>query len=319
MKRTAIQSDLMLLGASMIWGLAFVAQKIGCRYVPTFTFNGVRFLLGGVSLLPLILATHRGGGKKRRADFAAALVPGVLTGGILFAAATLQQLGIFTVPAGEAAFITDTYIVMVPLVGLFLHQRVHPILWPSIGLSLAGLYLVGVTGAFHVSAGVWYEIIGAVFWSGHILVVDRFSPRTDPLMFSMVQFLTCGVLSLASGLAVERTSPAAVWQAAGPILYGGLLSVGVAYTLQVIGQRVASPAHAAIILSMESFFAAVGGLLILKENLGLRGYLGCLMMVAGMVLSQLPEVLRAAARPAEVPDAGTSAENGKNIQNQSPS
>lgn len=314
MKKSVMQSDLMLLGASVIWGLAFVAQKIGCRFVPTFTFNGVRFLLGGASLLPLILVLRRGGGATRRSGFRAALAPGLLTGGILFAAATLQQLGIFTVPAGEAAFITDTYIVMVPLVGLLLHQRVHPILWPSIALSLTGLYLIGVTGAFHISAGIWYEIIGAVFWSGHILVVDRFSPRTDPLMFSMVQFLTCGVLSLAAGLVTEHTSPAALWQAAGPILYGGLLSVGVAYTLQVLGQRVASPAHAAIILSMESFFATIGGLLLLRENLGLRGYLGCLLMVAGMLLSQLPGIRQASARRTEPGNIRIDPENGKNIQ-----
>lgn len=316
MKKSVVQSDLMLLGASVIWGLAFVAQRIGCRYVPAFTFNGVRFLLGGVSLLPLILALHRDGAQSRRANYRQALAPGMLTGGILFVAAALQQMGMSTVPAGEAAFITDTYIVLVPLVGLLLHQRVHPVIWPSIALSLTGLYLVGVTNAFTVSRSVWYEIIGAVFWSGHILVVGRFSPRTDPLMFSQVQFLTCGVLSLATGLAVENATPAGLLKAAVPLLYGGLLSVGVAYTLQVLGQRVALPAHAAIILSMESFFATIGGLLILRENLGRRGYLGCALMVAGMMLSQLPGLLRSAAghRPASrgAPEASDEKNKDKN-------
>lgn len=293
MKKAVVRSDLMLLGASVIWGLAFVAQKVGARYVPAFTFNGVRFLLGGLSLLPLILMMHRREAWGRRWEaYRRALAPGLLTGCVLFAAATLQQLGVTTVAAGEAAFITDTYIVMVPLVGLLLHQRVHPIIWPSILLSLGGLYLIGVSGTLTISRGVWYEIIGAVFWSGHILIVDRFSPRTDPLMFSQIQFFTCGVLSLLTGLLVEHVRPGALLLAAWPILYGGLLSVGVAYTLQVVGQRVASPAHAAIILSMESFFATLGGLAILREDLGLRGYLGCLLMVSGMTLSQLPQFFR---------------------------
>ena len=287
MKNQVLRSYLLLLAASAIWGLAFVAQRVGGRYVPAFTFNAVRFILGSLSLLPLILYINRRMPDKAVGTFRDALPAGLLTGCVLFFGASFQQLGMSTVPAGEAAFITDMYIVLVPLFGLLLHQRIRALTWVSIGIALAGLYFVSVTGAFTVSRGVLYEIAGAVFWSGHILVVDRFSRRVDPLKFSMIQFMTCGVLSLAAGLAWEKATVGGLMRGAVPILYGGLLSVGVAYTLQVIGQKYAKPSHSAVILSMESLFAALGGFLILRENLGLRGYVGCGLMIAGVLLSQV--------------------------------
>ena len=287
MKNRVLRSHLLLMAASLIWGLAFVAQRVGGRYVPAFTFNAVRFILGSLSLFPLIVYMRRRMRGKVAGTFRDALPAGILTGCVLFFGASFQQLGIATVPVGEAAFITDMYIVIVPLFGLLMHQRIRALTWGSIGIATAGLYFVSVTGDFTVSRGVLYEIAGAVFWSGHILVVDRFSKRVDPLKFSMIQFLTCGGLSLAVGLAFEKATAGGLIQGAVPILYGGLLSVGVAYTLQVIGQKYAKPSHSAIILSMESLFAALGGFVILRENLGPRAYLGCGLMIIGVLLSQI--------------------------------
>ena len=282
-----IRATLVLLIAAAIWGLAFVAQRVGMDHLGPFTFNGIRFALGGLSLLPLIWFFRR--------QPAAAVpqkppLPVFATGGIagliLFIAASLQQVGILDTTAGKAAFITCLYIVLVPLVGLLMKRKIARSTWLGSLLSMVGLYLLSIQEDFSIGQGDLLELIGALFWTGHILYIDHISRRVDTLKLAAIQFATCSALSAVVAVWTETTTPGAVLAATVPLLYGGFGSVGVAYTLQIIGQKNASPAHAALVLSMETVFAAVGGFLILNEILGSRELAGCVLMLAGMLLSQ---------------------------------
>ncbi|MCD6580881.1 MAG: DMT family transporter [Desulfuromusa sp.] len=277
---------------AIIWGFAFVAQRVGMDYVGPFTFNAVRFALGSLSLLPLILLLQ-----KRQPDIVhqqdsddtnkSVLFGGVLAGGALFAGASLQQAGLVYTTAGKAGFITGLYVVIVPLLGLFWHQRPHIGTWMGAILAAVGLYFLSITKEFNISFGDLLVLIGAFFWAGHVLLIGWLAPRTNSLKLAAAQFAVCSLLSFLTALAIETMSIASIWQAAVPILYGGIASVGIAYTLQVIAQRDAHPAHSAIILSLEGLFAAIGGWLLLGEMLSLRGLFGCAMMLAGMFFSEL--------------------------------
>jgi len=283
-----IRSNLLLLTTAAIWGFAFVAQRVGAQYLGTFTFNGVRFALGAFSLLPLIMVRYKKTGASRRERFlpGSAWRAGTIAGAILFSGASLQQLGLVETTAGKAAFITGLYIVIVPLLGIFLQQRIHPCAWLGVAVATAGLYLLCITKSFTIAGGDLLELSGAFFWALHILAIDRFLKKVDAVKLSFIQFLTCAALSLIVASFFEKINPAAFSRAMIPLLYGGIGSVGVAYTLQVVGQKHAKPSHAALILSMETVFAGIGGSLILGETLGVRGYLGCVLMLAGMLLAQ---------------------------------
>ena len=282
-----IRATLILLTAAAIWGLAFVAQRVGMDHLGPFTFNGIRFALGGLSLLPLIWFFRRQPPVAPPAGRLPVLPTGVIAGLILFTAASLQQVGILDTTAGKAAFITCLYIVLVPLAGLLMKRRISRSVWLGCGLSLAGLYLLCIREDFTIGQGDLLELIGALFWTVHILYIDQVSRRVDTLKLAAIQFATCSALSAVVAVATETAATAeAVLAAAVPLLYGGFGSVGVAYTLQIIGQKNASPAHAALVLSLETVFAAVGGFLILNEILGSRELAGCALMLAGMLLSQ---------------------------------
>ena len=250
-----------------------------------------RFALGSLSLLPLLWYSNRKTPSPIGTDSEkqiSALPAGLLIGCVLFTAASLQQIGLLVTTASKAAFITGLYLVFVPLLGIFLRHRIHPLTWSGVMLATIGLYFLSVTKDFTMGWGDLLELGGAFFWAIHILLVDHFAKKLSALRLCLVQFLTCTVLSLTAALIFEKITLHGLEQALIPILYGGIFSVGVAYTLQVIGQRHAKPAPAAIILSLEAVFAAIGGWLILGENLGARGYLGCGLMLAGMLFSQLP-------------------------------
>lgn len=294
MKKTELTSSLLLLLAACIWGLAFVAQRVGGALVQPFYFNGVRFLLGALSLLPLIAFLGRGKPKEEKTPFFRALPAGLAAGTVLFIASSLQQIGMEGTTAGKAGFITGLYVVLVPVLGVFLRRNTRAQTWISAALAAAGLYFISVTGGFTVAGGDLYEIAGAFFWAVHILLIDRLSQRLSAIHLNFFQCITCSLLSLAAGAAFETVTVRNLTAAAIPILYGGLFSVGVAYSLQIAGQKHAKPSHSAIILSMESVFAALGGFVILHENLGPRAYFGCFLMIAGMILSQLPGFSRQA-------------------------
>ena len=280
----ALRADLLLLLTAFIWGFGFVAQRIGMQHIGPFAFSGLRFLLGAASLLPLMWWLGRG--RPRSGDRRTLLWGGLVAGAFLFIGASLQQVGLVYTTAGKAGFITGLYIVIVPLLGLLWGQRTRRDTWLGALLALIGLYLLSVSEDFTLAYGDLLELIGAFFWAGHVLVIGWLAPRCDVLALSFLQFLACGLLSLLVAAAIETTSVAAVLDSATAIAYAGVMSVGVAFTLQVLGQREAPASHAAILLSLEAFFAALGGMLILDESLGARGATGCALMLAGMLISQ---------------------------------
>ncbi|TWH45461.1 DMT family transporter [Sporomusa sp. KB1] len=287
---SAMKSNLLLLFAAAIWGFAFVAQRVGMEHVGPFTFNGIRFVLGSLSLLPLIFYFQKKPQASPKMNVTGALLPGFLAGLILFTAASLQQIGLIYTTAGKAAFVTCLYIVLVPILGIFLQQRVSKATWLSAVLAVVGLYLLCVKESFFISYGDLLQLIGALFWSVHILLIDHFADRVDVLKLSFFQFVTCGLLSMGTAFGLETITLAGLRGALIPILYGGFCSVGIAYTLQVVGQKHSPPAQAAIILSMETVFATIGGFLLLDEWLGFQELVGCALMLAGMLLTQLQGV-----------------------------
>ncbi len=252
-----------------------------------FTFNSLRFALGGLSLIPLTFLFKSSSLTKEQAGWKAALLPGLLAGVILFIAASLQQIGLNWTTAGKAAFLTGFYILLVPVFGVFIKR--HPTLgvWIGAVLGLVGLYFLSITAEFTMGFGDGLQLIGAVFWALHILVIDRFVPNLDPLKLSVIQFGVCSLLSLGVAVPLETFTWAGLQGGLVPLLYAGFGSVGIAYTLQVVGQRGVAPGPAALILSLETVFAAFGGGLLLGETLGPREILGCALMLAGMVLAQV--------------------------------
>ncbi|MFH0815807.1 MAG: DMT family transporter [Methanobacteriota archaeon] len=286
-----VRADAYLLITAALWGLAFVAQREAMDSVGPFLFNGVRFALGALALLPLILWFRSRDAARpvngAPADRSALVKGGLLAGCILFIAASLQQAGLVYTGAANAGFITGLYVVLVPVFGIALGRRTGTGTWLGVLLVLAGLYLLSVGDDFSMSKGDLLVLLGAVFWALHVLVIGRLSPGLDPFKLAASQFAVCGALSIGAALAVEELSASGLTGAWLPILYGGFVSVGIAYTLQVVAQRDAHPSHAAIILSLEAAFAALGGWLLLGEGLGTRGLAGCALMLAGMVASQL--------------------------------
>ena len=274
-----------LLLASVIWGFAFVAQRAGMEHVGPFTFNGVRFLLGSASLVPLLLLRRdrRAPEAEDRKGIAWGLA---LAGLVLFAGASLQQVGIVYTTAGKAGFITGLYVVIVPVLGLLRRQRIGLSVWGGALLAVAGLYLLSVTGGFGLGLGDGLVLASAFGWAVHVHVIGWLAGRARPLLVACVQFAICGALSLVVGLVAERIPFADLLRAGVPILYAGLLSTGVAYTLQVVGQRRVDPARAGIVLSLEGSFAVLGGWLILGEAMTSRTLAGCGLMLLGMIASQ---------------------------------
>ena len=300
-KQHTVQADLLLLLVALIWGFGFVAQRAGMDHIGPYTYNGIRFLLGGFRLLPLVLRRPAVPLAERSRQIPLARA-GLLAGIVLFLAATLQQVGLQYTTAGKAGFITGLYVVLVPIIGMAFRQRTNTGTWVGAAAASGGLYLLSVNEALHIEPGDLLELIGALFWAVHVLLLGWLSPRTAPVRLALVQFLVCGVLSLVTGLVLEPFSLEAVRAAAVPILYGGVCSVGAGYTLQVVVQRRAHPAHAAILLSLESPFAALGGWLLLGELLSGRALIGCSLMLAGMLLSQLwPTLTRKRAAAAASP------------------
>lgn len=294
MKSNEIKSVLILMLTAVIWGFAFVAQRVGMEHVGAFTYNGVRFALGSLSLLPLIyyLSKRANSHNSEEADLKTTLKFGIILGCVLFTASSLQQVGLIYTTAGKAGFITSLYIVLVPIFGIFLKHRTHRSTWIGALTAATGLYLLSVNENFTVEFGDILEIIGAVFWTIQILLVDKLVRNINPVKLSCVQFVTCSFLSMTVALIFEDVNIVGITEGIAPILYGGIMSVGIAFTLQAVAQKGAKPSHAAIAMSMESVFAAIGGALILSERLPLKGYLGCGLIFAGMLISQAENFIR---------------------------
>jgi len=317
MNKCALRADIFLLLTAGIWGFGFVAQRSGMEYVGPFAFNGIRFILGSLSLLPLILWRE----KKLTTIFTTKWCRySLAAGGCLFIAVLLQQFGLMFTTAGNAGFITGLYVVLTPIFGIFLGRKTGRATWLGSLFTLAGLYFISAVGNLDsINPGDIITVISAVFWACHVLLIDRLVRDIDPIALSSGQFAVCGLLALAGAFLVEphiaplteRLNPALLeagtfaWLpfpslladlsahtiafpvgALIPILYGGLGSVGIAYTLQAVAQRDAPPAHATIILCFEGCFAALGGALLLSEKIGHWTLLGFILMLAGMLVTQ---------------------------------
>ena len=286
MKSKSMQSNLLLLLTAVIWGGGFVAQRLGMQQIGPFIFNGFRFLIGGLTLLPVIIF------RRKRVDESSAstkqiLLIGCAAGLLVFFGATFQQLGLVYTTAGKAGFITGLYVIIVPLLGIIMGDKAPKNTWLGAVLAVIGLYLLSATDGLSIAAGDGMVLIGAFFWAFHVQFIARFSSRVDPVQLSFVQSIFTSLISFAIGFTREAFVSSQVISAVMPILYGGVISIGIAYTLQIVAQRNAKPSHAAIILSLESVFAVFFGWLILGEFLSTRVIAGCILMLSGMMISQI--------------------------------
>lgn len=280
----------MLFLTAFIWGTAFVAQSVGMDYLGPFGFNGIRSLIGGVALLPCIYILGKiNKNSNEKGDVKTLAAGGICCGLALFAASSMQQIGIQYTTAGKAGFITAFYIVLVPVFGIFLGKKTGWKIWLAVALALAGLYFLCITESFSVGRGDIYVFIGALLFTVHILVIDYFAPRTDGVKMSCIQFFVAGILSMFPMAAFETTTVEGIMRSWGPLLYAGVLSCGVAYTLQIIGQKNMNPTVASLILSLESCISVLAGWAILGEQLSVREGVGCILMFAAIVLAQIPE------------------------------
>jgi drug/metabolite transporter (DMT)-like permease len=296
MNREALRADLLLLLTACIWGFAFVAQRTGMEYMGPFTFNGVRFLLGSFSLVPLALLRCRAPARGKPLTLKVFVGSSALAGTCLFLAASLQQIGIIYTTAGNCGFITGLYVVLTPILGIFLGRKTRLPTWIGAALTFTGLFFLSAAsrifggdaapGSFAVNAGDLITAVSALFWTFHVLIIDNLVRRVDAVALSLGQFFCCGFFSLVIACFTETIVPAQLAAALVPILYGGICSVGIAYTLQAVAQKYAPPAHATILLSLEGTFAAIGGVLILSEPLGTWTLLGFILMLSGMFATQ---------------------------------
>jgi drug/metabolite transporter (DMT)-like permease len=286
MNRSALRTDLLMLLTAAIWGSTFVAQQMGMDTVGPFTYTGARMLLGAALVAPLWW--WRGG------PFASVpLVPsqgvlgaGALLGLVLFIAINLQQVGLLGTSVSNAGFITGLYVVLVPVLMRLGGAAVSRQVWVAVTVATLGMYLLSVKADATIAPGDWLQLGGALMWAVHMLLVGHLARRHDPLRLSVLQYLVAGVLSMLVALNRETITLDGMLQASGAIAWGGILSIGVAYTLQVIAQRDAVASHAAVIYSSEGLFSAIGGWVMLNEQLALRGWLGALLICAAMVLAQ---------------------------------
>lgn len=276
----------LLLITAVIWGLGFVAQVLGMNYLSPFAFIGARFLLGAASLMPLVVFFYYRNWLLQ-SSLRTVLIGSLVLGVILFAAGSLQQVGIVYSNASNAGFITGLYMVLVPLIGLAFRHRPGLNAWLGTVLALVGLFLLSVKADFSMGYGDTLLLIGAVGWALHILAIDHFASRAAPLLLALGQFFVCGVLAVGVSVVWETTTWDQMRAATNVLIYAGVITVGVAYTLQVIAQERADPTHAAIILSLEAVFGAIGGYLFLQEQLTSRELWGCTLMLAGMLVSQV--------------------------------
>lgn len=293
MQKTRIRNSLLLLLTAAIWGTAFVAQSVGMDYVGPFTFSAVRSLIGGVVLLPVIwgLGRLRDGQDRREStpqDRKNLIVGGVACGVMLFIASNLQQFGIQYTTVGKAGFITAFYIVLVPVMGIFIRRRCPALVWTGVALALVGLWLLCMGGdTLTIGTGDLLVFCGAIMFAVHILVIDHFSNLAEGVKLSCIQFFVCGALSAVCMFCFEQPDAAAVWAARGSILYAGVMSCGVAYTLQIVGQKGMNPTAASLILSLESVISVLAGWVLLHQKLSGRELLGCALVFVAVLFVQV--------------------------------
>ncbi|MCF2670064.1 DMT family transporter [Butyricicoccus pullicaecorum] len=284
-----LRANLMLITTALIWGVAFVAQSVGMDYIGPFTFNCVRSLLGGLVLLPCIFLLDRLDGGKTAAQKKWPVLGGVCCGVVLAVASSLQQIGIAHTSVGKAGFITALYIVIVPLLGLLGGKRVGGRIWAAVALAVAGMYLLCITESFTIGLGDLLVLLCAFCFSIHILVIDHFSPNVDGVRMSCIQFFTAGILCGVPMLLFESPNLTDICAAWAPIAYAGIMSCGVAYTLQVVAQKHTDPTVASLLLSLESVISVLAGWVLLGQALSPRELTGCALSFCAIILAQLPD------------------------------
>lgn len=296
------KNALLLFMAAFIWGIAFVAQSSAAEFIRPFTFNGIRCLIGGITLLPLVLFLQS---KKHTSlllgetfaknplfsteELRYGIPGGIACGICLCFGSTLQQFGIEQTTVGKAGFITALYIIFVPIVScIFFHKKIALPILVSVVLGLIGLFLLCITEKLSISTGDFYVLLCSFAFTAHILVIDYFSDKADGVLLSCIQFLTCGLISLPFICFMERPELSQIWAARLPILYAGVLSCGVAYTLQIVGQKNTNPTIASLILSLESVVSVLAGWVLLGQTLSGREIAGCIVMFIAIIIAQLP-------------------------------
>ena len=306
-----LKNSLLLLLTATIWGIAFVAQSEGGEAVGPLTFNATRNIIGSLVLIPVILLLNKINPQSNSADFTESdrqpmassgsnpfsrnktlIAGGIICGICLCLASNFQQFGIQYTSVGKAGFLTACYIIIVPILGLFMKKKCSPFIWVAVVMALIGLYLLCITDGFSIGKGDFLVLICAFLFSLHILVIDYFSPKTDGVKMSCIQFLTGGMLGAICMFLFESPNMAMILNAAGPILYTGIMSTGVGYTLQILGQKGLNPTVAALIMSLESVFSVLSGYLFLHQLLTTRELIGCVLMFIAIVLAQLPDIRR---------------------------
>ena len=292
----SLKNSLMLFLTALIWGVAFVAQSVSAEYIGAFTFNGIRCFLGGLLHLPFIMFTDKKraqtNDKTDSIDYSwknkKLLTGGILCGIILCIASNLQQIGITYTTVGKAGFITALYVVLVPIAGIFLHKKTSVLTWISVVLSVIGLYLLCIKEDISIQKGDFYVLLCAIVFTLHIIIIDYFVNFVDGVKMSCIQFFVCSVLSFIVMLFTETPDMNNIFSASVSILYAGILSCGVAYTLQIVGQKGINPTVASLILCLESVISALAGWLILGQKLSTREFTGCALMFTAIILSQIP-------------------------------
>ena len=289
------KNAVLLFTAAFIWGTAFVAQSVGMEYLGPFGFNGIRNFVGSLALLPCIFLLNKINRRSEaveqnepQRDRKVLWIGGICCGLCLFVASTLQQIGMQYTSVGKCGFITAFYIVLVPVFGIFLKKKVGWKVWMAVALAVVGLYFLCITDGFSLGKGDIYIFLCAVVYTMHILVIDHFSPLVDGIKMSCIQFFTCSILSAVCMALFETVNVSNLLHAWIPILYAGILSSGVGYTLQIIGQKGLNPTTASLLMSLESVFSVLAGWIFLHQALSGRELSGCILMFAAIVLVQLP-------------------------------
>ena len=286
-----MKNNILLVLTALIWGCAFVAQSVGMDFVGPFTFNMARFLIGAIVLLPVIwfMDRQRKTSAEKGAGQKTLIIGGICCGIALAVASTLQQWGILFTTVGKAGFITAMYIVIVPLLGIFIGKKVRPLIIGCVAIAVVGFYFLCMTESLRLGLGDFLVLLCAIAFSIHILVIDHFSPKVDRVKMSAIQFLTAAIISAVPTLLWEQPVFTEILQAWQPVLYAGVMSCGVAYTLQIIAQKNADPTVASLLLSLESVFSVLAGWVLLGQGLSLKELFGCVLIFCAIILAQLPE------------------------------
>lgn len=297
MKNKATRNSFLLFLAACIWGLAFVFQSKGMEYMDPFTFNGVRALIGAFSLFLFVLVRNKATGRKLRdLDWKITLTAGICCGAALTAASTIQQFGIVYTSVGKAGFITTLYIIFVPIAGILFRRKVSWIVWVAAGMAAVGMYLLCMNESFTVNIGDVLVFICAVFFTAHIMIIDYFSPKTDGVVISLIQFTICGVVCMICAFIWGNPAWSQIRSGISTLLYAGVMSCGVAYTLQIVGQNGVNPTVAALLMSLESVVATITGVVAFQigflkvdQTMTPRQIAGCVIVFAAVILVQLPK------------------------------